>query len=138
MPDQPDTSPQTPPALPEAARQSGPQNPQHSAQDRQAAARAALEREFLVRAARQGLHSPEDALKLQDLHATVQAAPDTETGLRQYFQTLRAGRPWLFAQATAPGTEKLAERGLDPDRLRKAMTHGALTRQLQALRIKRR
>lgn len=124
--------------LPETAREAAAEPLRKVAELEQAGARAALEREFLLRAARQGLHAPDDALKLADLHATVQAAPDTETGLRRYFETLRAGRPWLFSPAPAPGSEKLADTGLDPDRLRKAMTHGALTRQLQALRVRRR
>jgi hypothetical protein len=138
MPSEPSLTEQLQRVLPQAAREAAAEPLRKLAELEQASTRAVLEREFLLRAARQGLHAPDDALKLADLHATVQAAPDTETGLRRYFETLRASRPWLFAPAAAPGTEKLADTGPDPDRLRKAMTHGALTRQLQATRIKRR
>lgn len=102
-------------------------------------AAAAAERAFLERALREGLLHPADALALENLHETLSKAADTETGLREYFAKLRATRPYLFAKPNTAGNEKLSE-GARPEleRLRENMSHGALTRQLQAIRIKRR
>jgi len=102
-------------------------------------ASAALERAFLERAPREGLLHPADALKLEPLAEALAGAADTETGLRDYFAKLRQARPWLFAKPPAAGAEKLSDGALPRlDKLRAAMSHGALTRQLQAVRIRRR
>ncbi|MBE7492729.1 MAG: hypothetical protein HS108_13375 [Planctomycetes bacterium] len=111
---------------------------QRVAELEQAAARAQTEREFLERAPREGLLYPADALKLEDLHACLGKAPDRATGLNEYFAALRASRPWLFARTQVAPTQKLADHEPDPERLRRHMTHGALTRQLQAVRVRRR
>lgn len=103
----------------------------------QSAARAEAEREFLERAPREGLIHPADALKLEDLHACLGKANDRASGLNEYFTRLRSARPYLFARAESPGARKLAEAEPELERLRRHMTHGALTRQLQAVRIKR-
>jgi hypothetical protein len=99
---------------------------------------AALERAFLERAPREGLLHPADALKLEPLAEAMGKAADTETGLREYFNRLRQTRPYLFARPPA-ATEKLSDGAIpELEKLRAAMSHGALTRQLQAVRIKRR
>lgn len=101
-------------------------------------ASATLERAFLERAPREGLLHPADALKLEPLAETMAGAADTETGLREYFNKLRQARPYLFAKPFA-ATEKLSDGAIpELEKLRAAMSHGALTRQLQAVRIKRR
>lgn len=122
--------------LPEDLREAEPLK--RLAELEQSSARAEAEREFLERAPREGLLHPADALKLEDLHACLGKAADRAGGLNEYFANLRAARPYLFARVEMPGARKLAEAEPELDRLRKHMTHGALTRQLQAVRIKRR
>jgi hypothetical protein len=104
----------------------------------QAASRGELEREFLERAPREGLLHAADALRLEDIHAALANGPDRAAALTEYFNRLRANRPFLFTQANSPGAQKIADNAPEADRLRKHITHGALTRQLQAVRIKRR
>lgn len=132
-PDQPSLTEQLKQLLPEDQRESEPL--QRVAELEQATARAQAEREFLERAPREGLLHPADALKLEDLHQVLGAAPDRAAGLAEYYRRLREQRPYLFAAVPAPGARKLSEPGLEG--LRRHMTHGALTRQLQAVRIRR-
>lgn len=136
MTDQPSLTDQLKQLLPENLRESEPLK--RLAELEQSAARAGAEREFLERAPREGLLHPADALILEDLHACLGKAPDRASGLNEYFATLRAARPYLFARVETPGARKLAEAEPEMERLRRHMSHGALTRQLQAVRIKRR
>jgi hypothetical protein len=82
---------------------------------------------FLVRAPREGLLYPGDALKLEELKL--------DGDLAEVFKQLRATRPYLFARQSSPANQKLAEQS--PDTQRGTLKHGSLTRQLQEIRRRR-
>ncbi|MCK6439773.1 MAG: hypothetical protein L6Q71_06170 [Planctomycetes bacterium] len=99
--------------------------------------RAAIERAFLARAAREQLIAPDDALKLTDL-AKLQLNDRGEIGgLDELFAELRRTRPWLFAQSVTPGLNQ-QERTTDPAQalLERARQSG-LTRDIQLWREQR-
>jgi len=95
---------------------------------------ARIEREFLERAPREGLLYPGDALKLENLTETLRE-PGTE--LSEVFRGLREQRPYLFAPpAGSPANQKLS--APDPKQILESLRHGSLTRQVQAIRRRRR
>jgi len=100
-------------------------------------AQAAHVRTFLERAPREGLLYPGDALKLDDVLPGLIEAGEDEQKISDVFKRLRASRPYLFGHAPAsPANQKLAQH--DPERLRAALRHGSLTRQVQELRRRKR
>ena len=106
---------------------------EHSA----AVEQARIERAFLLRAPREGLLYPGDALKLEDVVPKLREAGDAEQALEDVFSSLRSSRPYLFAKPPAsPANQKLSEP--DPERLRSVLKHGSLTRQVQEIRRRNR
>ena len=98
---------------------------------------ARLERAFLMRAPREGLLYPGDALKLENVIAKLGEPGELEQNLENVFTTLRSSRPYLFRKPTgSPANQKLSEH--DPEHLRSALKHGSLTRQVQEIRRRRR
>ncbi|MCB9895918.1 MAG: hypothetical protein H6839_15835 [Planctomycetes bacterium] len=103
---------------------------EHSA----AVEQARIERAFLLRAPREGLLYPGDALKLDDIVPKIREAGENEQALEDVFNTLRSSRPYLFAKPPAsPANQKLSE----PEQPR-GLRHGSLTRQVQEIRRRRR
>jgi hypothetical protein len=98
------------------------------------AAKLEAERGFLERAPREGLLFPQDALKLVDVAHKLRGGQQLDA----LYAELRKDKPWLFTRQNSPANEKLALSGSESDRLREAITHGALSRDLQNFRPIRR
>lgn len=91
------------------------------------------ERAFLVRAAREGLLAPDDALKLiGPLHDASSGEP---RDLDALFSELREERPWLFARSNSPGLSQRDPAAINPaDALKQRASESGLTRDIQLWR----
>ena len=69
---------------------------------------AAIERAFLVAAAKHNCHAPEDALKLADTKGLSVNESGAVDGIDALFADLRKARPYLFRATATPGLDQAA------------------------------
>ena len=103
------------------------------------AQRAAIERAFLSRAAKEQVLAPDDAFKLIDATALTLNDSGVVAGLDAIFTQLRRERPYLFARSLTPGLAQRADESKDPAQslYDKARSSG-LTKDIQRWRESRR